>query len=263
MLIFRGERVLSAGVALLGVSLAAGLVPGGARLALAQSGTDAQIEANVHKTLSNKKFQNVTISVHDGNVTLGGSVVLYRDKEDADIRTQHVADVKGIDNEIKVGGSTVDDATLRAKLADELAYNRVGYGTTAFDAITIAVHNGVVTLGGSVYWQPDADSAVSLVANTPGVKDVIDNIGIEPLSPMDDRLRLELERVIYGTPELQKYAVNPAKPIRIVVANGDVTLAGAVDSEADREIAGLRANGVPGVFKVTNDLQVEGQKNGK
>jgi osmotically-inducible protein OsmY len=132
----------------------------------------------------------------------------------------------------------------------------VGYGTTAFTNLNIGVQNGVVTLGGTVYWPPDKASALSIVANTPGVKDVVDNIQVQPLSPMDDQLRLRLERVIYSDPSLQKYAINPAKPIRIQVINGNVTLTGVVDSKMDRDIAGIRANTVPGVFKVTNDLQV-------
>jgi osmotically-inducible protein OsmY len=144
-----------------------------------------------------------------------------------------------------------------------LAYDRVGYGTTAFNAISIGVDHGVVTLEGTVYWEPDKDSAVGLVANTPGVKDVIDNLKVAPVSPMDDQLRLRLARVIYGTPQLQKYALDPAKPIRIMVINGNVTLSGVVDSKMDKDIAGLKANSVPGIFKVVNDLQVAGPESGK
>ena len=73
---------------------------------------------------------------------------------------------------------------------------------------------------------------------------------------MDDRLRLELYRAIYGYPALEKYALGVQKPIRIIVKNGHVALEGVVDSEADKNFAGLRANGVSGVFSVTNNLQV-------
>jgi hypothetical protein len=95
------------------------------------------------------------------------------------------------------------------------------------------------------------------------VKDVIDNLKVAPVSPMDDQLRLRLARVIYGTPQLQKYALDPAKPIRIMVINGNVTLSGVVDSKMDKDIAGLKANSVPGIFKVVNDLQVAGPESGK
>ena len=70
---------------------------------------------------------------------------------------------------------------LRDKLAKALAYDRVGYGTTAFNSINIGVQNGVVTLGGTVYGPPDKDSAIGLVANTPGVKDIVDNLEVAPV----------------------------------------------------------------------------------
>jgi osmotically-inducible protein OsmY len=247
---FRKGRLLSAGTALLIASLMFGV---GARVAMADAGS---IEADVHKALDNKKFQNVSATVQGPEVVLTGTVDTYAAKQEADNRIHHVKGVKGVENEIQVAGPRVEDAELRDKLARALSYDRVGYGTTAFNSLTIGVKDGVVTLGGTVYGPPDKDSALSLVANTPGVKDVVDNIDVAPVSPMDDRLRLELARVIYGTPQLQKYALDPAKPIRITVVNGNVTLSGVVDSKMDRDVAGIRANGVPGTFKVVNDLQV-------
>ncbi len=77
-----------------------------------------------------------------------------------------------------------------------------------------------------------------------------------PLSLYDYRIRLSAARAIYGVPSLQRYAIDPAKPIRITVVNGDITLTGVVDRQADKDAAGIRANGVPGAFKVTNNLQV-------
>jgi osmotically-inducible protein OsmY len=254
------EKLLHASVVALGIAM---LGISGASMARADSPNDAQIEADVHKTLDNKRFQNVNAAIHDGNVTLTGTVELYSAKEDADNRVHHVRKVKGVDNEIQVAGPRVEDVTLRDKLAKALSYDRVGYGTTAFNDITIGVQNGVVTLGGTVYGPPDKDSALGLVENTPGVKDVVDDLQVAPVSPMDDRLRLELARAIYGAPQLQRYALDPAKPIRITVINGNVTLSGVVDSKMDRDVAGLRANAVPGVFKVVNDLQVEGPQPGK
>jgi osmotically-inducible protein OsmY len=73
---------------------------------------------------------------------------------------------------------------------------------------------------------------------------------------MDDRLRIQLFKAIYQDPALQKYELGVQKPIRIIVKNGRVTLEGVVDNETDKNLAGLRANGVPGVFSVTNNLQV-------
>jgi hyperosmotically inducible protein len=233
------------------------LVVGIAR-GLTQGGNDAQIQADVVKSLDSKRFKDVKASVQNGVVILTGTVDLYSAKLDADNRAHHRKNVKGVENQIEVAGPTVDDLTLRNKLAEKLAYDRVGYGTTAFNAFTIGVEGGAVTLGGTAYGPSDKDSALSLVANYPGVKDVIDNIEVAPVSPMDDKVRLAEARAIYGFPQLNKYAIDPAKPIRITVVNGDVTLSGVVDSQADKDVANIRANNVPGVVKVVNNLVVVG-----
>ena len=147
---------------------------------------------------------------------------------------------------------------MRDKLGKAIQYDRVGYGTTPFNAIGVSVQNGVVTLSGHAYGPVDADSAVAVAANTKGVKDVINEIQVDPVSPMDDRIRFAVFRAVYGFPSLNKYAIDPGKPIRISVQNGNVTLYGEVDSQGDKDTAGIRANGVPGVFHVTNNLQVAG-----
>jgi hyperosmotically inducible protein len=242
-------------------------VLGGGVVAMAQSAAntaaDAQITADVMKSLDNKRFKDVKAAVSNGVVTLTGTVDVYSAKQDADDRVHHRKNVKGVQNLIEVGGAPVDDVALRNKLAEKLAYDRVGYGTTAFNAFTIGVQDGVVTLGGTAYGPTDKDSAVSLVENFPGVKDVVDNIDVAPVSPMDDRIRLAEARAIYGTPQLNKYAIDPAKPIRITVVNGNVTLSGVVDSQGDKDVANIRANGVSGVFKVINNLEVAGASDQK
>lgn len=250
-----------AGLAGLAFGLMVGGVPSWAAQAQASatvSGQDEEIQADVAKALDNKKFKDVKVTSQNGVVTLTGTVALYADKLEADRKVHHRKNVKGVQNLIEVDGPVVEDVTLRDKLAEKLAYDRVGYGTTAFNAFTIGVQNGVVTLGGVAYGPTDKDSAISLVSNYPGVKDVIDNIEVAPVSPMDDRIRLAEARAIYGAPQLNKYAIDPAKPIRITVVNGNVTLSGVVDNQGDKDVANIRANGVPGVFKVVNNLQVAG-----
>jgi hyperosmotically inducible periplasmic protein len=253
--------------AIFGVVAGMGLMLGAGSLTAARAqgdgGRNAQIDADVHKALDNQRYANVTAAVHDSDVTLTGTVDLYAEKEDVDRRVHHVKHVKGVDNEVQVGGPIVEDAALRDKLAKDLGYDRAGYGTAPFNAITMVVQNGVVTLGGTVYGPMDKSSALSLVENTPGVKDVVDNLQVAPLSPMDDQLRVALARRIYGDPQLQKYAYSPERPIRIVVVNGNVTLVGVVDDKVDRDLAGIRANTVSGVFKVTNDLQIAGVQSGR
>jgi hyperosmotically inducible protein len=250
-------------VGMAGLMMIGGTARGVAQAPVSRAGVgsgpnDAQIEADVTKALDSKRFKDVKSSVQNGVITLSGTVDLYSTKLDADNRAHHRKNVKGVENLIVVAGPTVEDVTLRNQLAEKMAYDRVGYGTTAFNAFTIGVQDGVVTLGGTAYGPMDKDSAVSLAENYPGVKDVIDNIDVAPVSPMDDRIRLAEARAIYGAPQLNKYALDPAKPIRITVVNGNVTLSGVVDNEGDKDVANIRANGVPGVFKVVNNLQVVG-----
>jgi hyperosmotically inducible periplasmic protein len=230
----------------------------------AQAPSDAQIQADVQKSLDNKRFANVQVAVHNGEVTLSGTVALYTAKEDADKKAHHRKGVQGVRNVIEVnGGAEVSDAELRQKLSQGLTYDRVGYGTTPFNAIELGVQNGIVTVRGIVVTPTDKDSAISLIENTPGVRDVIDELEVAPLSPNDDRIRLAEARAIYGYGPLNKYVLDPAKSIRITVVNGHVTLNGVVDSEADKNMAGIRANGVSGVFSVVNNLQVAGQAHEK
>jgi hyperosmotically inducible periplasmic protein len=125
-----------------------------------------------------------------------------------------------------------------------------------FDNIAFQVNGDTVTLYGEVTRPTLKSDAENAVKNIEGVQHVINKIEVLPPSPMDDQLRLALYRAIYGYPALEKYALGVQKPIRIIVKNGHVTLEGVVDSETDRNLAGLRANSVPGVFSVTNNLRV-------
>jgi hyperosmotically inducible protein len=229
-------------------------------IAVAQSNqSDNNIQAEVkNKALNKSQFKGVQASVHNGIVTLTGTVNVFDTKEEADKRVHRIKGVAGVQNNIQVAGPEISDAQLQNKLLRAIEYDRVGYGTTAFNAISVNVQNGVATLAGHAYGPVDADSAIAVAANTPGVKDVINEIQVDPVSPMDDRIRLQVFRAVYGFPSLNKYAIDPAKPIRISVQNGNVTLFGVVDRQADKDAAGIRANSVPGVFKVTNNLQVAG-----
>ncbi|HEV2215506.1 MAG TPA: BON domain-containing protein, partial [Terracidiphilus sp.] len=220
----------------------------------AQNASQRDAEARLNKS----QFDNVHVAVENGVATLTGSVQLYEYKADAAKRVLRAHGVEAVRNLIQVGGSSVSDAKLRQKLGEEIEYDRVGFGN-AFNAITVAVDNGVVTLGGHARTYVDRDSALALVNTTPGVKDVVNDIQVDPVSIMDDQIRLEVARAVYGYPILQKYSINPARPIRISVQNGHVSLYGVVDSEADKNAAFLRANGVPGVFGVKNYLQVANQ----
>jgi hyperosmotically inducible protein len=132
-----------------------------------------------------------------------------------------------------------------------------------FDVIGYRVNGFNVTLEGSVVRPVTKSDAENAVKHIEGVQQVDNKIEVLPPSPVDDRLRVALFRAIYGFPSLEKYDLGTIKPIRIIVKNGHVTLEGVVDTQADKDTVGIRANGVPGIFDVKNNLQVVNPESGK
>jgi osmotically-inducible protein OsmY len=223
---------------------------------------DSQIQTSVAEKLAKKnQFGDVKSSVEDGIVTLTGTVDLYQRKLDAAKLARKTASVQGVDNLITVAGPNIPDEQLQRKLAQKLNYVREGYDST-FDYFVLGVKDGVVTVEGQDLTGLGRDEALADIDSMPGVKDVIPNILVEPVSPFDEGVRLRTARAIYRDPVLSKYAMDPARPIRIIVVNGHVTLYGSVDSTMDRNVAGLRANQIPGAFSVKNKLEVESEQSG-
>jgi hyperosmotically inducible protein len=125
-----------------------------------------------------------------------------------------------------------------------------------FDNLAYQVEGNVVTLVGQVTRPTLKTDAERVVKRIEGVERVVNQIEVLPVSPNDDRLRRSLYRAIYGYTPLNRYAMPVLKPIRIIVKNGNVTLEGIVDSQADKSMVNIRANGVHGVFSVSNNLRV-------
>lgn len=126
-----------------------------------------------------------------------------------------------------------------------------------FDNLTYRVDGSTVTLMGQVTRPTLKSDAENVVKQIEGVDRVVNNIQVLPLSPQDDRIRMQTYRAVYGQPNLNRYAMNAVPPIHIIVDNGRVTLEGVVANESDKNVAGIQANSVPGVFGVTNNLRVE------
>jgi hyperosmotically inducible protein len=216
---------------------------------------DRDIQARVTQQLTKKQdFRNLQASTEDGIVTLSGSVDLYQQKLDAAKRVRKLDKVQGVRNLIAVS-SSAPDAELEAKLERKLHYDRIGYDNQ-FNFIEVTVKNGTATLTGETRTDVGRDSALALANYMPGVKDVVDNIKVSPVSGFDDRIRIGAVRAIYRDPVLGRYASDPARPIRIVVDNGKLSLYGTVATAMDKQIAGIRANQVFGVFSVQNNLEV-------
>jgi len=129
---------------------------------------------------------------------------------------------------------------------------------SVFDNLAYQVDGDKVTLSGQVTRPVLKSDAEAAVKNIEGVASVVNNIEVLPPSPMDDQLRRALYRAIYGDPGLSRYSIQAVPSIHIIVKNGNVTLEGVVDNETDKNLAGLRANQVPNVFSVKNNLVVAG-----
>jgi hyperosmotically inducible protein len=126
-----------------------------------------------------------------------------------------------------------------------------------FDNLAFKVDGSTVTLMGQVTRPTLKSDAEKVVKDIEGVERVVNNIEVLPLSPNDDKIRLAVYRAIYGDTALNRYGLQAVPPIHIIVNNGKVTLEGVVANEGDKNIANIRANGVPGVFGVTNNLRVQ------
>lgn len=216
---------------------------------------DSDIQSRVSQQLDKKQeFRNLQASTEDGIVTLSGNVDLYQQKLDAARKVRKLDKVQGVRNLVAVS-SSAPDAELESRLERKLHYDRMGYDNL-FNFVSVSVKDGVATLDGETYNEVGRDSALALANSMPGVKDVVDNIRVSPVSGFDDRIRISTLRAIYRDPVLGRYASDPAKPIRIVVDNGKLSLYGTVATAMDKQIAGMRANQVFGVFSVRNNLEV-------
>ena len=145
-------------------------------------------------------------------------------------------------------------ARIEKQVTHEL--NMLPYASV-FDYMNFKVdESGTVTLTGEVTKPVLKSDAGKVVKKIEGVERVDNQIKVLPVSIYDARLRMQLYRTIYGSPILQRYGLGTEGPIRIIVENGHVKLLGFVDNNADKIIAGMQANSVPGIFSVENQLKV-------
>ena len=149
-------------------------------------------------------------------------------------------------------------AAARSRLEKEVRHELVMLPYfTVFDNLSYRVNGNTVELTGQVTKPTLKSSAERVVKSIEGVESVTNNIEVLPNSPNDDRLRIAVYRAVYGNASLQVYNQRYLAPIRIIVKNGNVTLEGVVCSEMDKNMANVQANGVSGVFSVTNNLEVD------
>lgn len=150
-----------------------------------------------------------------------------------------------------------NDSQLSERIRHELVMLPY-YGV--FDNLAYSINGSTVTLYGQVVRPTTRSSAERVVKKLPGVSRVINNIKVLPLSTFDDRIRRATYRSIARTGGLYRYLQGANPSLHIVVDNGHVTLEGVVSGQGDRTLAYMAANQVPGVFSVTNNLRVEGER---
>ena len=155
---------------------------------------------------------------------------------------------------VGAGGDTRFEQRLSGEVRHELAMIPQ---FTVFDNLAYRVDGGVVTLTGQVRDAIVKDSAEKRIKHLEGVTRVDNQIEILPASFNDDRIRRQVARAVFNDPRLFQYAIQPTPPIHIIVKHGHVNLEGVVRTQTDKDDAFIRANGVPGVFSVENNLQVE------
>jgi hyperosmotically inducible periplasmic protein len=157
-----------------------------------------------------------------------------------------------------IRGGDRGSATYEAWLRQEVHHQLLEVPWfTVFDNLAYQVNGSEVTLLGQVVNPTLKADAETAVKNIEGVTKVNNNIEVLPVSPNDDAIRRAEYRAIYGDPSLSRYSMGALPGVHIIVKNGHVTLVGVVANEMDKNVAGIRANSVSGVFSVQNDLQVQ------
>ena len=155
-------------------------------------------------------------------------------------------------------GTTASAASQQIKdLQDRIRHTLLmlpNYGV--FDDLNFALQGDTVTLIGEVRTAILKSEAEAAVRKTAGVANVINNVEILPLSPMDDSLRVKTYRAVYSRPGFERYEIQAIQPIRIIVKNGNITLAGVVATQLDKILAEAAARNVPFAFSVTNNLTI-------
>ena len=158
---------------------------------------------------------------------------------------------------VQQAASTTASAPTTERITKEVRHELVMLPYfSVFDNLAYKVDGYNVTLIGQVTRPTLKSDAENVVKRIEGVEHIDNQIEVLPPSSMDDGLRVQLYRAIYGFPSLQKYALGVQQPIRIIVKNGKVTLEGVADNASDKNVANIQASSVPGTFSITNNLQV-------
>jgi hyperosmotically inducible periplasmic protein len=211
-----------------------------------------RIEARLAKAGLAERGQ-VEVAVKDGAAVLSGFTLTVDAQRAAEKAARK--ETKTVENRLRVFPEKRADEEVREAVADAILRDPM-YGV--FDSVGVGVEEGVVVLQGSVNQPWRKDDLDRRVARVPGVREIRNEIRVQPVSMHDDRLRLQLYRRIYGNGLFERYRSWPDPPIRIIVENGNVTLTGIVNSKVEQAVLGSIARGTLS-FKVDNQVQVESE----
>ncbi len=216
--------------------------------------TDSELLALGNAKLQHAKVgDKATLRVEDSVATLEGVVPSVGLKQKAEKELSKVDGISRVNNNLRVEDGGGDSAVL-AKAVHEV---RMYPYYTIFDNVELAAKDGQLTLSGQVAQPVRKDDLGRIMSMIPGVKEVVNNLEVLPLSPYDDQLRLRVARAIYGDATLSPYALRADPPIHIIVKNGNVTLIGVVQSEVDRAVAERDARFAAVFLGLDNQLRTE------
>jgi osmotically-inducible protein OsmY len=217
---------------------------------------DAQVKARIEARLAEAGFHQpaeVQVEMRDGKAVLSGYVTTVRDQWTAERAARKVT--KGFEDDIEVRPiKAVPDAAL-GKAIERAVTGYAYYGV--FDAVGYSVDDGKVLLTGSVYQPYHKSDIEDRVARIAGVRAIKSTIEVQPLSPFDQRLRLQAYRLIYGNDNFVRYSIMADPPIRIIVTNGHLTLMGVVNNSLEKNLLTHLAGQVLSFGPVRNEVQVE------
>jgi osmotically-inducible protein OsmY len=217
--------------------------------------TDAQLQQTVeHKIANLKPGTPISVSVQDQIVALDGTVSTLRTKRRVIDVVRQTPGVQRVDSTIQIARAENDQQLAAAVSRVLRQYPRM----SVYDYVNGVVSNAVVRLEGTVTDGLKQKEIVERIESIPGVQDIDTQIGIPPVSQMDDRIRLAIVRQIYGRGVLTNYS-RALPPVRILVDHGHVTLVGVVNSQVERQQADLAARQVPGVFSVENQIRLDSE----
>lgn len=232
------------------------LVAAGLALALPALADDAATKQRIEARLSKARVleqADVAVEVEGGHATLSGVAPTLAVQRRAEKEARK--ETRSVENRIRVMPEARPDAEIRAAAVDAILRHPQ---LTVFDSVELGVEDGVVVLQGSVRHPWRKGELEELVARVAGVREIHDELRVQPVSLFDDALRYRLVRAIYGDERFVQYAIQANPPIRIVVENGRVTLTGYVASAVEQALLGHIAR-ASSAFAVENRVKVDGQ----